>query len=109
MLTGDAGSPVHGDRIDQPIGLSGPVFSDGSIVDRFNAVVRRFPSHLAIQDTTASITYAGLADLANRIAAAIIVATEGRLGPVAVLLPAGAKDSCCHAWRAGRRPRLCRH
>ena len=60
-----------------------------------------FP-HFAIQDTTASITYAGLADLANRIAAAIIVAFQGRLGPVAVLLPAGAKDSCCHAWRAGR-------
>ena len=90
MSIGDAGSLLHGDRIDQPIKLTGAVFPDGSIVDRFNAVVRRFPSHLAIQDATVSITYAGLADLVNRIAAATIAATAGRLGPVAVLLPAGA-------------------
>jgi len=63
---------------------------DGSITDRFEAIVRQFPARLAVQDTTVSFTYAELAKLVEQIAAATAAATEGRAGPVAVMIPADA-------------------
>lgn len=59
-----------------------------SIIDRFHAVARLYPSHVAIQDTANSLTYAELADRIDRIAAATIALTKGLSGPVALLLPA---------------------
>jgi amino acid adenylation domain-containing protein len=63
---------------------------EGSIVDRFDEAVRRFPERLAIQDTEVSLTYAKLASLVDRIACATAAATSERTGPVAILLPANA-------------------
>jgi amino acid adenylation domain-containing protein len=63
-------------------------FTEGSIVDRFSAIVGRFPFSLAVQDKMGSVTYAELAILTNRIAAATIAAADGQNGPVAILLPA---------------------
>src|SRR5262245_55049628 len=64
---------------------------DGSILDRFDAVAARFASRLAIQDERVSLTYADVAVLVERIAAATLAAIEGRPGPVALLLPADAQ------------------
>jgi amino acid adenylation domain-containing protein len=64
---------------------------EGSIIDRFNAVARRFASRLAIQDAKVSLTYADLAALVERIAAATHAAIDHRPGPVALLLPADAQ------------------
>jgi len=77
----------HSDRADLPSTASS---AEGSIIDRFAATVRRFPARLAVQDMTISATYAELAVLVDRIAVATIVTTEGRPGPVAVLLAANA-------------------
>ena len=57
---------------------------DGSIVDRFNAVVRRFPTRLAVSDATQSLTYSELASLVDRIAVAVAAAINERTGPVAI-------------------------
>jgi fengycin family lipopeptide synthetase E len=57
---------------------------DGSIVDRFDAVVRRFPMRLAVSDAIQSLTYLELASRADRIAAAVIAAINERTGPVAI-------------------------
>jgi amino acid adenylation domain-containing protein len=63
---------------------------DESIIDRFNAIVRRFPSEVAIQEPSIRLTYAELAGLVSRIATATIAAAEGRPGPIAILLQASA-------------------
>jgi amino acid adenylation domain-containing protein len=62
--------------------------SDLSIIDRFEEIVRKFPSRLAVQDASASATYAEFAELVDRVAAAITPAALGHPGPVAILLPA---------------------
>ena len=62
---------------------------ESSIIDCFNAIVRRFPSRVAAQDAESSVTYAELALLVDRIAKSTIAATEGRDGPIALLLPSG--------------------
>jgi len=80
---------LHG-RVDQLLNQSIASASEGSIIDRFDAIARRFASRLAIQDAAASITYAELMTLVSRIAAATIAATQGRDGPVAIWLPAEA-------------------
>jgi amino acid adenylation domain-containing protein len=91
MLNRNAAPSSHPDlRVDRPFELCAASSLEGSIIDRFNAIVRRFPSRLAIQDTAISVTYAELAGLVERIATATIAATEGRAGPVALLLHAGA-------------------
>ena len=77
------------DRVDLTFELFDPSFLENSIIDRFDEVVRRFPSRVAVQDAEASVTYAELAALVDRIAAATIAATDGREGPIALLLPPG--------------------
>ena len=64
---------------------------DGSIIDRFDAIARRFPEKLAIQDLTRGVTYAELAALVDRIAAVTSSATGQRPGPVAILLKSEAR------------------
>jgi amino acid adenylation domain-containing protein len=76
--------------VDQPSVLLAASALEGSIIDRFDAIVRQFPSRVAIQDMEASVAYAELAVLVDRIAAATVAATKGRPGPVAVLLAANA-------------------
>jgi amino acid adenylation domain-containing protein len=61
---------------------------EGSIIDRFEAIARRFACRLATQDSRVSLTYADLAALVERIATATLAATDDRPGPVALLLPA---------------------
>jgi len=80
-----------------PIDLGGPVdhpfepmpasVLDGSIVDRFDYIVSRKPTRLAISDANCNLTYAELATLVNRIAAATVAAACERPGPIAILLP----------------------
>lgn len=77
------------DQVDPTFELFDPSFLENSIIDRFDEVVRRFPSRVAAQDAQTSITYAELAALVDRLAAATIAATDGREGPIAVLLPPG--------------------
>jgi amino acid adenylation domain-containing protein len=60
---------------------------EGSIIDRFEAIARRFGARLAIQDSSVSLSYAELAVLVGRIAAATAQAVADQPGPVAILLP----------------------
>jgi amino acid adenylation domain-containing protein len=64
---------------------------DGSVIDRFGTIARRFPSEVAVQDAAIALTYAELAGLVDRIAAATIAAAQGRPGPVAILLRTDAR------------------
>jgi amino acid adenylation domain-containing protein len=87
-MNSDAGSqpqPDSLDRISRPFESSNPL-PDETIIERFEATVRRYPSRVAIQDTGASLTYAELAGLVHQIAAVTTAATLGRAGPVAILL-----------------------
>jgi acyl-coenzyme A synthetase/AMP-(fatty) acid ligase/acyl carrier protein len=86
------GSPpwAHGETIEGPSELPADFAFNDSIGDRFHEAARRFSSRLAIQDTTRSLTYAELAALVDQIAGATTVATQGRTGPVAILLAADA-------------------
>src|SRR5262249_25646107 len=61
------------------------------IIDRFDAIARRFASRVATRDSRVSLTYADLAALVQRIAAAAAAAIGDRPGPVALLLPADAQ------------------
>jgi amino acid adenylation domain-containing protein len=64
---------------------------DGSVIDRFDAVARRFPERLAIQDLTCRLAYSELAAMVDRIAAVTNAAIAGRAGPVAILLNSEAR------------------
>jgi amino acid adenylation domain-containing protein len=60
---------------------------EGSIIDRFEAIAKRFTTRVALSDRVSQLTYGGLADLVSRIAADIAVAVADRPGPVAIVLP----------------------
>jgi amino acid adenylation domain-containing protein len=60
---------------------------DGSIIDRFEEVVRRHPARPAVSDRQRKLTYAQLGIMVERVAAATVVATANRSGPVAILVP----------------------
>jgi amino acid adenylation domain-containing protein len=83
--------PDYGGPADQPFEPFSVAALEGSIIDRFDAVALRFASRLAIQDARVSLTYADLAALVERIAAATHAAIEDCPGPVALLLPADAQ------------------
>jgi amino acid adenylation domain-containing protein len=95
-----AESTMSRERMTLPLDYGGPVnvpfepfpYSalDSSIIDRFDAVARRFPERLAVQDLTRSLTYAELATLVDQIAAVTSGATAQRPGPVAILLKSEA-------------------
>jgi amino acid adenylation domain-containing protein len=78
----DRGGPV--DRPFEPFPSSAV---EGSIVARFEATARRFSARIALSDMARRLTYAELATLVERIAAATAAAVSGRAGPVAILLP----------------------
>lgn len=56
----------HGGPIDRAFEVFPDCALEGSIVDRFDAIVRRFGDSLAIKDTSVSFTYAELAALVDR-------------------------------------------
>ena len=76
----------HGGPVDRPFEVFPYSALEGSVLDRFDTVVSRFPERLAIQDTTRRLTYADLAAMVDRIAAAAMPAIADRAGPVAILL-----------------------
>lgn len=76
----------HGGPATRPFEAFPYAALEGSVLDRFDAVVSRFPDRLAIQDTTRCLTYVELAAMVDRIAAGTMRATVGREGQVAILL-----------------------
>jgi non-ribosomal peptide synthetase component F len=87
MSRGSGSVPLdYGGPVGRPIEPFPSSTLDGSVIDRFDAVARRFPERLAIQDSTSRLTYSELADMVGRIAARTEVAIAGRAGPVAILL-----------------------
>jgi non-ribosomal peptide synthetase component F len=81
----------HGGPVDRPFEPFPRAALEGSIVDRFDAIARRFAPRLAIEDRDRSFTYGELAVLVADIAAATAAAAAGRPGPVAILLPNEAR------------------
>jgi amino acid adenylation domain-containing protein len=77
----------YGGPIDRPFESFPCSALEGSIIDRFDTTARRFSSRIAVSDCARRLTYADLAILVDRIAAAIAVAVADRPGPVAILLP----------------------
>jgi amino acid adenylation domain-containing protein len=61
----------------------------GSIIDRFEEIVSRHSTRLAVSDGRCDLSYAELARIVERIAAATAAAAQGP-GPVAIVLPNGA-------------------
>jgi fengycin family lipopeptide synthetase E len=82
----DYGGPV--DRPFEPFPYS---VLEGSVIDRFCNVARRFPERLAVEDLTSCLTYCELAALVDRIAAVTTAATAQSAGPVAILLKSEAR------------------
>ena len=61
----------------------------GSIIDRFEEIVCRHSARPAVSDARCDLSYAELARIVERIAAATAAAAQGP-GPVAIVLPNGA-------------------
>lgn len=80
-LSLDYGGPV--DRPFEPFPESAV---NASIVDRFQAIVERFPGRLAIQGQSSTFNYRELNDLVARISAATAPAIGGRTGPIGIFL-----------------------
>ena len=81
----------HGGPVDRPFEPFSYSVLNGSVIDRFDIIARRFAERLAIQDLTCCLTYSELAALVDRIAAVTTAATVGRAGPVAILLKGEAR------------------
>jgi amino acid adenylation domain-containing protein len=81
----------HGGPVDHPIEPFTDAVLEGSIIDRFDMVALRYADRAAIEDARVSLTYADLAALVGRLAAAIGRVTQDRSGPVALLLPADSQ------------------
>jgi len=77
----------HGGPVDRPFEPFPYSARERSIIDRFEAVARRFSTRVAVSDCARSLTYADLATLTDRIADATAAAAADRPGPVAILLP----------------------
>jgi non-ribosomal peptide synthetase component F len=91
MSRAPAALPIdHGGPVDRPFEAFPESALDGSIIDRFEAVARRFPERLAVQDLARRLSYAELATQADRIAAATTAAVADRPGTVAILLRSDA-------------------
>ena len=80
----------HGGPVDRPFEPFPSSALNGSIVDRFEDIARRFATRLAVSDSVRSFTYAELAALVERIANATAAAVADRDGPVAILLASNA-------------------
>jgi amino acid adenylation domain-containing protein len=77
----------HGGPVDRPFEPFPCSALEGSLVESFNAAVRRFWVRVAVCDCTRSVTYGDLAILVDRIAAATAAAVADCPGPIAILLP----------------------
>jgi amino acid adenylation domain-containing protein len=75
-----------GGPIDRPFEPFPERALDASIVDRFEAVARRHPDRLAIQDQANSFTYGQLAALVARIGAATASLANRSTAPIGILL-----------------------
>jgi amino acid adenylation domain-containing protein len=80
-------APDFGGPVDRPYERFPETALEGSIIDRFDAIARRFSTRLAVSDSFLRLTYGDLAALTERIAAAILAAALDRPGPIAILLP----------------------
>jgi len=76
----------QGGPVDWPLQPFPEAALEGSIIDRFDAVVARHADRLAVSDGCRSLSYSELSRLMERIAAAVARATGDRPGPVAILL-----------------------
>jgi amino acid adenylation domain-containing protein len=81
----------YGGPVDRPFELFPYSVLEGSVIDRFYAMARRFSDRLAIQDLICCLTYGELAALVDRIAAVTTAATGQSAGPVAILLKSEAR------------------
>jgi len=77
----------HGGPVDRPFKQFPVSALQSSVTHRFFATARDFASNVALRDGTRSLTYAELAALVDRIAAATAAIAADRPGPVAILLP----------------------
>jgi amino acid adenylation domain-containing protein len=83
-------SPVNcGDPIQRQYEPMPASVLEGSIIDRFEEIVCRHSARPALSDSRSDLSYAELARIVDRIAAATTSATQ-RPGPVAIVLPNGA-------------------
>ena len=89
-LAAESSGDSHSDPLDLPFEVFTDSVLGGSVIDRFRAIAHRFASRPAIQDKAVTLTYAELATLVDKIAAATIAVTQGRAGPVILLLPPDA-------------------
>ena len=89
-LAAEVLSESHCDPVDLPFEVFTDSVLQGSVIDRFREIAHRFASRPAIQDKAVTLTYAELATLVDKIAAATIAVTQGRAGPVILLLPPDA-------------------
>jgi amino acid adenylation domain-containing protein len=88
---GTRGVPLdYGGPIDRPFEAFPQSALDGSIIDRFETIVARFPDRLAIRDQSTSLTYWELSTLVARIGAAT-AAKADRTGPIGILLGRDAR------------------
>ena len=76
----------HGGPVDRAFEAFPNKALEGSIIDRFDAVVQRYSERVALSDCVRRLTYGDLASLVGRIAAATTNAAAGRPGPIAILL-----------------------
>jgi amino acid adenylation domain-containing protein len=81
----------HGGPVDRPFESFPVAALDHSLIDRFEAIVNRFPDRLAVQDSTCRLTYAELAATSTRIAMAISSVAIREEGPVAILMRSEAR------------------
>jgi len=81
----------YGGPVDRPFEPLSDFDLTGSVIARFEAIALRFSDRLAIRDDAASLTYAELGTLVERIALATQAATAGRPGPVGILLQREAR------------------
>jgi amino acid adenylation domain-containing protein len=77
----------YGGPVDRPFEPFPHAALEKSIVDRFEATARRYAARTAVADTVRRLTYAELAHLVARIAAATVQAVDDRPDPVVILLP----------------------
>jgi amino acid adenylation domain-containing protein len=85
-LPADFGGPV-----DRPFEAFPESDVQASIVDRFEAIAKRFPDRLAIQDQANSFTYRELGALVARIGAATASLPGSSSGPIGILLGRDAR------------------
>jgi amino acid adenylation domain-containing protein len=81
----------HGGPVERPFERFPPDALAGSVPDRFDAIVRRFPDRLAISDAALELTYRALGDRVGRIAHRLLPTLPPGDAPVGILLGQGAR------------------